>query len=541
MSKVSIDFGTTNTVVAIWREGANGPETLSLPGLSAPSPSNAIPSLIPSVIYVENGISGRVMAGHAVHTAGYDSLNDERLFTSFKRSIAAESKALARKVDGMPWGDSEAGEAFLRTVLAAVVENERSSPEEVVLTVPIQSFEHYLKWLRTEIIRALWPGRRLRIVDESTAAALGYDIRKPGELVVVFDFGGGTLDISLVRMPSIGEHSSVVFDVDAQAPSAPLNTDPAARVLAKAGRVLGGDDIDHWLIEELLIQNGLKRSQIGPVYAQLKAAAEAAKIKLSSDEIAEISVFHPKLNRTYNATFSRTQLEDILDRHEFYIGAQRTIDKTLRSARTRGIQPEDIGAVLMIGGTSLIPSVGRIIRMFFGSERVFTHKPFEAVAHGALMLAAGTALDDFLYHSYGIRYLSSLTGQHEYEEIIPAGTRYPLEEPVERILTAAQHGQENIELVIGEVEEGTPGVTEVLFGDRVILMVEGQTEVRQVIALNEDGEARTLAHLDPPGIAGKDRICARFIVDHNRILRVTVIDLRTDKVLLEDAPVVELR
>ncbi len=541
MNKVAIDFGTTNTVVAIWRDGTKAPETLTLPELSAPSPSCAIPPLIPSLVYIQNGASGRVLAGHAVRAAGYDTQNDERLFASFKRGIAADSRALPRKVDGTPWGDPEAGEAFLRAVLAAIVQAEGTTPEEVVLTVPIQSFENYLKWLRTEIVRALWPGRRLRIVDESTAAALGYDIRTPGELVLVFDFGGGTLDVSLVRMPSIGEHSSVILDVDKQDPAAPLNRDPAARVLAKAGRILGGDDIDHWLIEEFLARNDIKRSQIGPIYTQLKSAAEDAKIRLSSDETAEISMFHPKHNRTYRTSFSRTQLEDILDHHEFYTSAQRTVDKTLRSARTRGIQPEDIGAVLMIGGTSLIPSVGRIMRMFFGAERVFMHKPFEAVAHGALALAAGAALDDFLYHSYGIRHLSPISGHHEYEEIIPAGTRYPLEEPVERILTATRNGQEQIELVIGEVEESTTGVTEVLFGNRIILMVEGSTEVRRVVALNAEGDARTVAHLTPPGRAGEDRIRVRFNVDLNRTLHVTVMDLLTNQMLLDDVPVVELR
>jgi molecular chaperone DnaK (HSP70) len=541
MSKVAIDFGTTNTVVAVCREEICTPETLALPELSAPSPNSTVPPLIPSLVYVQNGVSGRVMVGQAVRAAGYDKQNDERLFTSFKRGIAAESRAILRKVDGMPWGDVEAGEAFLRTILAAIVQSEGEAPEEVILAVPIQSFENYLKWLRTEVVRALWPGRRLRIVDESTAAALGYDIRKPGELVLVFDFGGGTLDVSVVRMPSIGEHGSIVFDVDRSDITSTLGSDPAARVLAKAGRVLGGDDIDHWLIEEFITRNSLKRSQIGPIYVELKIAAEAAKIKLSSHETAEVSAFHPKHNRTYKATFSRTQLEDILDRHEFYTGAQRTVDKALRSARTRGILPEDIGAVLMIGGTSLIPSVGRIMRMFFGSERVFMHKPFEAVAHGALTLAAGTGLDDFLYHSYGIRHLSSIFRQHEYEEIIPAGTRYPLQEPIELILSATRDGQDAIELVIGEVEEDTTGVTEVVFGDRIILMVEEQTEVRRIIALNAEGDARTLASLIPPGRAGEDRVRVRFNVDDNRTLRVTVIDLLTDQVLLYDIPVVELR
>jgi molecular chaperone DnaK (HSP70) len=548
MSKIAIDFGTTNTVVAVWREATKAPETIRLPGLSTPE-TGGQPPLIPSLLYVLDGARSRVLAGHEVSTAGYDIQGDERYFASFKRGIAAGSRPLARVLEGVEWDDARAGEAFLARVTAEALDHEGGSIDELVLTVPVQSFERYLKWLRDETAIASkdagWGIQRVRIVDESTAASLGYDVRTPGELILVFDFGGGTLDVSLVRMPIGEDGGTVVLETGKPAPGERHGgfgeENVEARVLAKAGRVLGGDDIDHWLLAELLARNEIDRKEIGDAYTQLKLAVEAAKIRLSEHESAEVSVFDPDTYRTYRTTFTRSQLEDILDRQDFYGAIQKTIDKVMRGARARGIYPEDIGAVLMVGGTSLIPSVQRMIRSVFGSERVFEHKPFEAVAHGALGLAVGVGLDDFLYHSYGIRHLNPHTGWHEWEEIIAAGTRYPLEETVKLTLTASRDGQETLELVIGEVEESAGGIAEVMFGDRAILLVEGGMELRKVVALNDEDGSRTVAHLDPPGKASEDRVEVVFDVDQNRTLRVTVTDLMTEKTLLSDVPVVELR
>jgi molecular chaperone DnaK (HSP70) len=305
--------------------------------------------------------------------------------------------------------------------------------------------------------------------------------------------------------------------------------------------VLGGDDIDYWLAEEVLARNGVTRQEISTSFVQLKQAVEEAKIRLSDFEQAEVNVFDPDLGRTLHAVLTRSQMEDILDRHEFFTTVQRTLDKVMRAARARGIFPEDIGAVLLIGGTSQIPSVRRMMRTMFGSERVYEHKPFEAVAHGALNLAVGIGLDDFLYHSFGVRHLSPITGRHEWEEIISAGTRYPLPEPVQLVLTASRDGQEALELVIGEVEERSGGLSEVIFGTRKILVVDDGLELRQVRALNDDEGSRTVAHLDPPGRAGEDRVRVDFNVDQNRTLRVTIYDLLTRTTLLHNVPVVELR
>lgn len=549
MNKISIDFGTTNTIVAAWRETEQTAATLDLAGLSIPtSADTGIPPLIPSIVYVQNGASGEVLVGREVCEQHSGRRTDERYFSSFKRGITARAHPFATQVDGVRWDESRAGTAFLSRVLQMVIEQEGNAIDELVFSVPVHSFEGYLKWLRDDAgpVKAIGAQvGRIRIVDESTAAALGYNVQSPGDLLLVFDFGGGTLDISLVRMPVAEERSGVILDggqkVPDGSPGGPF--DPGgARVVAKAGRILGGDDVDHWLLEETLNRNDLTHHDIGSLYNPLKAACEAAKLHLSSHETAAVDLADPGSGRSIHATFTRSQLEDLLDKKGFYAGLQKTINQVMRSARARGIFPEDIQAVLMIGGTSLIPSVSRIVRTQFGADKVFEEKPFEAVCHGALKLAVGMGLDDLLYHSYAIRHLSPLRLQHEWEELIPAGTRYPLSEPVQIVLAPSRDGQDAVELVIGEVEEAAGGVSEVRFGaTRSILMVEGSTELRRVIPLNDRDGARVLAHLNPPGRAGRDRIKAEFEVDSNRTLRVKVTDLLTDRILLDDAAVAELR
>lgn len=545
MKKIAIDFGTTNTVIAVWREALAEPETLRLPNLSVPD-GIGLPPLIPSEIYVTPD-SDSVLVGYAIQSSGLDMAGDDRLFRGFKRGIGATVQPLPRILDDKEWGDHQSGRAFLQAVLQAIAAAEGDQIEELVLTVPIHSFEGYLKWLRDEAELFAQAGadvRRLRVVDESTAAALGYEVRTPGELVLVFDFGGGTLDVSLVRMPMADESGGIVFDRGRGGTTSRSGGDVAAeaRVIAKSGRVLGGDDIDHWLFDEVLRRNDLTADAVADIYWPLKSAVEAAKIQLSADEQAQITVLNPDTYRTIRAEITRTQFEDLLDEHEFYTVIRKTVDKVMRAASARGIYNEDVAAVLMVGGSSQIPSVQRMIRSMFGRDRIFSTLPFEAVAHGALGLAAGIGLDDYIYHSYGIRHLSPITGRHEWEEIIPAGTRYPMSDPVRLVLAASRDGQEVIELVIGEVSESFGSLNEVRFGPRSILLVGDSADMlREVVPMNDQDGARTVAILNPPGRSGEDRVEVEFNVDANRTLRVSVRDVKFGKLLLNHIPVVELR
>src|SRR5688572_24399723 len=167
MKKVSIDFGTTNTVVAVWREANQAPETVRLPGLSSVADGSA-PPLIPSLVYIRNGATPDVIVGQSVRAEGLDVHSDPRYFSSFKRGIAASTRPLKRQIDDTDWDEPAAGDAFLSRVLACFVEQE-GQIDELVLTVPVQSFERYLKWLRDETALADRNDKlgiqRLRIVD----------------------------------------------------------------------------------------------------------------------------------------------------------------------------------------------------------------------------------------------------------------------------------------------------------------------------------------------------------------------------------------
>jgi molecular chaperone DnaK (HSP70) len=197
-AQIVIDFGTTNTLVAEWSEAQGAPVTVRLPGLSAP-PVGDMPPVIPTQVFVEDARRARCRAGQEVKDAGLNVGSDPRFFSGFKRAIAAQFRDPPRQIDGSQVDFERAGELFLGRALAAVRASGRRV-DEVLFTVPVQAFEKYLQWI-AEVSGRLG-NREAHIVDESTAAALGYEVARPGSAILVFDFGGGTLDISVVRTPA---------------------------------------------------------------------------------------------------------------------------------------------------------------------------------------------------------------------------------------------------------------------------------------------------------------------------------------------------
>jgi len=208
-------------------------------------------------------------------------------------------------------------------------------------------------------------------------------------------------------------------------------------------------------------------------------------------------------------------------------------------ARQRGIFKEDIHYVLLVGGTSLMPSVQQTLKTYFTDTAVRADKPFTAVAEGALQVAAGYGLEDYLVHSYGIRHLDESTNTHIYDEIIPMGSRYPTETPVEVMLGAAHANQRDVEFVIGEINTDSVAMIEVKYEDgQAVFVAQANTQGQQIIPLNPD--SKTLAALIPPGQPGAERLRAEFSVDARRQLRLTVTDLQSSKALLQDVVVVTL-
>ena len=258
--KIAIDFGTTNSVIARWNDATTSPEILTLPVIGAQD--NATP-VVPSLLYVHDGKAGTVSIGQAVRDKGLHLQKDNRLFRNFKRGIVSSPAPDPREIDGAQWGDSDAGRKFL-TQMIRTLPHQQDEIDQLVLTTPVASFEGYLAWLNS-IFSDRAPDK-IRIVDESTAAALGYTVTEPGAVVLVFDFGGGTLDLSLVELPESREKTGG-FLQRLRKSSAAQHT---ARVIAKAGRVIGGSDVDQWLVSEALKRSGVS---IQASRRKLRAAA----------------------------------------------------------------------------------------------------------------------------------------------------------------------------------------------------------------------------------------------------------------------------
>jgi len=376
---------------------------------------------------------------------------------------------------------------------------------------------------------------KIRVIDESTAAALGYAVTEPGAVVLVFDFGGGTLDLSLVQLPEnarrVGGFLRRILGSSSQ---------NKARVIAKAGRVMGGSDIDQWILAEVLKRTGITPELLGSAYPAMLTACETLKIALSVQESAELALALP--GRSIHTTFTRADLEALLTEHGFYDALRRVVDKVMHTAHQRGIFREDIHHVLMVGGTSLMPSVQAALGRYFSNMAVRADKPFTAVAEGAIQLALGNTLEDYLAHSYGLRHLDTTTGAHAWDEMIPAGTVYPLTQPVELVLGAAHPDQQEIELIVGEVDTDAVSLVEVRYENgEAVFVADTRDSERKVVPINAAEALETLAKLTPPGTAGTPRARAFFTVDARRRLRVTMIDTLSGAMLLNDAVLATLQ
>lgn len=526
---IAIDFGTSNTVIARWNPATQQPETLKLPGLSTISAQN--PPLIPSLLYVEDAAQSKVILGQKVRDKGLDITADSRFFRNFKRGIGTPIQGFLPEIDGQLVSFEQVGQWFLNQVVSTL--RELPLPiDSLVFTVPVDSFEAYRHWLG-KVCQSLQV-EKVRMLDEPTAAALGYGLANQ-EIVLAIDFGGGTLDLSLVRLDiTVGKKPLGFILKWGEKLLAESSGQKAkiARVLAKAGQNLGGSDIDNWLVDYFAQSQALVKS---PLTTRL---AERLKIQLSLQSQATEVYFDDQNLDTYELQLDREHFEAILKEHQFFDNLDAAMSQVLQQARRQGIEVSDIDAVLLVGGTVQIPAVQRWVQQYFESAKIRCEKPFEAIAQGALQLNQGVEVKDFLYHSYGIRYWNRRENCHSWHPLIKSGQPYPMPEPVELVLGVSVENQPNIELILGELGAENGG-TEVYFdGDRLVTrQLAGKLSVQ---ALNDSESARSIAQLTPPGHPGSDRIKVLFRVDDQRFLRITVEDLLTHQTLSEDTPVVQL-
>ncbi|MBK4732609.1 Hsp70 family protein [Oxynema sp. CENA135] len=527
---IAIDFGTSNTVIARWNPATEQAELVKLPGLTWQVGQN--PPLIPSLVYVEDASRDRLVIGQAVRDKGLDLKTDPRFFRSFKRGIGTDIQGFLPELDGQTMTFERVGRGFLTQLLQGI-RDVPLSVDSLVVTVPVDSFEAYRHWLGG-VCQHL-KVEQVRMLDEPTAAALGYGLAER-ELLLVVDFGGGTLDLSLVRLDGTAGNRPLGFILKwgekmfAESSGQKAKT---ARVLAKAGKNLGGSDLDNWLVDYFAATQGVEKT---PLTTRL---AERLKISLSLQKQAKEVYFNDETLESYELALDRDGFEQILAEHDFFASLDEAMTQVLQQARRQGVEVDDIDGVLLVGGTAQIPAVQRWIGEYFDESKVRRDRPFEAIATGALQLNRGVEVQDFLYHSYGIRYWNHRNKRHDWHPLIKSGQAYPMADPVELVLGASVDNQPSIELIIGELGAQTGG-TEVYFdGDRLVTrsLASGTQSVQP---LNDRDGARSIAQLTPPGNPGSDRVKVFFRVDRDRFLRITVEDLLTNETLVGDRPVVQL-
>jgi molecular chaperone DnaK (HSP70) len=529
----AIDFGTSNTVVTRWNRATQQAETLSLPGLSVSLGQN--PPLIPSLLYVAEAIQGQVVVGQQVRDRGLDLATDPRFFRNFKRGIGTSVQGFMPELDGRSTSFEQVGTWFLTQVINQFKTTDPDITQSLVFTVPVDSFEAYRLWLG----RVCEPLAidQVRMIDEPTAAALGYGLADQ-ETLLVIDFGGGTLDLSLVQLEQGGANSAqplgFILKWGQKSFAESSGQRPKiARVLAKAGQNLGGADLDNWLVDYFGKTQGLAAT---PLTTRL---AERLKMQLSRQTQAQEVYFDDETFESYELSLNRRQFEQILTDNRLFERLDDVMNQVLQQARRQGLAAKDVDAVLLVGGTVQIPAIQTWVQRYFEASKIRCDRPFEAIAQGALQLSQGVQLKDFLYHGYGIRYWDRRNNCHNWHPLIKPGQPYPMANSVELVLGASVPNQPSIELIIGEL--GTETVqTEVYFdGDRLITRTLAQ-EQTQVQPLNDRDGARSVAQLEPPGVVGSDRIKVKFRVDDQRFLRLTVEDLLTANTLIENQAVVQL-
>lgn len=526
--RLALDFGTSNTVIAAWDETRKEGVPLFVPDYGQVSQQGGEQiSVVPSVIhYAENGqrwIGNQVLEKNLYHSP--------RTFRWMKRYISNRSPLKVR-VDGREISPQEAGRDFLSSVLLFAAAELKATDEEIALTVPVEAFEHYETWLTSVAETAGMP--RFRLIDEPSAAALGYGAHiQPGDVYLIFDFGGGTL------------HAAVVL-IEAQ-PTA--QSGQHCRVLGKAGADFGGMVIDQWLFEAVLAEHGRSDDDedIRQVSNLLLAECERAKQRLSFYERADVSVVHPTTGMALVSEFTRERFEKLLDQREAFTTIDRTIRRALNDARERGYSEDNIKSVLMVGGGSQIPAVQQTLRRIFGQERVMLNRPLDAVARGGAAFVAGMDFYDHIQHNYGLRHLNRKKGAYDYSMVVPRGTPYPTPEPVVRVtIKASYDGQTQLGMAIYEIGETRGklggGAMELVFDPsgaaRLSEVTANEDERRSYFWMNEGNPTFLVA--DPPGAVGEARFDVSFSVDGNKRLLVSARDIQTGKIIYRDYPVIKL-
>ncbi len=528
--RLAVDFGTSNTVLAVWDPAQRQGVPLAVPDYGQSmryrhGEGQETISVVPSLIHYAT--DGRRWLGRQVHQHGlYDS---PQTFRWMKRYIARRTPWQVR-IGDRKISHAQAGRDFLSGVLAAATAESHVDAEEVAFTVPVEAFEDYENWLHQTATGGGLP--HFRLIDEPAAAALGYGVNiRPNDVYLIFDLGGGTLDVAIVLVEE----------------NAAVSESRRCRVLGKAGADLGGATIDGVLFQEVLRQasRGEAEDTIRAASRTVLVACEEMKERLSFLEQASTEV--PLSDGTQlKATIHRRRFEELLIEHGVLTTMIRTVKRALTAAEERGYTQETIKAVLMVGGSSLIPSVQHGVAKMFDRQCVKLDRPLDAIARGAAAFIAGVDFFDHIQHDYSIRHIDSQTGEEQFRLLVARGTPYPTSETIARLtVKASYHGQQELGLSIFEVghlsQRDAPNV-------ELVFDPSGAARIREITGEERHRWSRlwvnehrpTFLRAEPPAERGDARFEVEFGIDANKRLLVTARDLKTGRLLFREHPVVKL-
>src|SRR5881409_501721 len=372
MSKIiGIDLGTTNSVVAVMEGGEPVVIANQEGGRTTPS----------VVAFTKGGerLVGQVAKRQAVTNAEntvysikrfmgrrYEEVTEEMKMVPYKVTRSSNGDARV-DISGKEWSPPEISAMILQKLKSAAEDYLGQKVEKAVITVP--AYFNDAQRQATKDAGRIAGLEVLRIINEPTAAALAYGLdKKKDETIAVYDFGGGTFDISILE---VGEG---VVEVKA------TNGDTH----------LGGDNLDQriidWIIAEFRKDQGIDLSSDKMARQRLKEAAEKAKMELSTTMETEINLPFVTADASgpkhLSLRLSRSKFEQLVGDL-----LERSMGPVKQCLQDAGVEPKDIDEVVLVGGQTRMPKIQQMVKDYFGKEPHKGVNPDEVVAVGAAVQA----------------------------------------------------------------------------------------------------------------------------------------------------------